>query len=491
MVEKVFDNVLILNEEPGTIRLLLEILAKRGVRGAVVGDEVAAIEKLLERSWNFVLADLHSVRGDSGEFVRGVKDTDPELPVVVVSEKDSADVAVRMMRLGCHDVLVKPLTRRTIVSLLETLLPNHATDLAAGSEEEARCLYQIAGRNEKFLRVLGLARKIAPTSVPVLIAGESGTGKELLSYHVHHHSQRSRGPYVHVNCAALSESLLESELFGHERGAFTGAYTRRKGKFERAHTGTLLLDEISETTPRLQAELLRIMEQQDFERVGGSESIRVNVRVISTSNKNLLAEIEKGVFRRDLYYRICGVRLHVPPLRERKDDIPILSWYFANRYAREVQRRVTDLDDDMLRLFERCYWPGNVRQLRNVVRTGLILGEGTTLSLSGAPHLVRELQTETIRPPEDISELNNSAKEFSLSLQELEREAVFEALRRTDSHRAKAAKLLGITDRTLREKLRRYRRDGQDAPMDRQIPLKLFQNPQEVATGPKLEPPRR
>ncbi len=464
MVEKIFQNVLILNDEPETVRVLLEILAARRIRGIVARDRKAAAKKLTTRDWALVVADLELLDAEAAKFLWSVKEADPELAVAALTEEDSAEAAVKAMRLGCRDVLIKPLTPPAVEALLDALLPNHPAPLAAGEEEDAHCLYQIAGRSKKFLSALGLIRKIAPTSVPVLIVGESGTGKELLSYYLHRRSQRSDGPYIRVNCAALSESLLESELFGHERGAFTGAYTQRKGRFERAHGGTLLLDEISETTPRLQAELLRVMEQQDFERVGGSESIRVNVRVITTSNKNLLAEIDKGRFRRDLYYRICGVRLHVPPLRERKDDIEVLVWHFVNQYAREVRRKITELDPDMLRVFEECWWPGNIRQLRNVVRTVLILGEGPTLSLAAAPHFLRELQSGHNRPGGGLSELTGSARAYTLSLQELERCAIFEALRRTDSHQAKAARLLGITDRTLREKLRRYRQQGGPAP---------------------------
>jgi DNA-binding NtrC family response regulator len=246
---------------------------------------------------------------------------------------------------------------------------------------------------------------------------------------------------------------LESELFGHERGAFTGAVQQRKGRFERAHGGTLLLDEISETSPRLQAELLRVLEQQDFERVGGSELVRVNVRVVCTSNRDLAAEVQRGCFRRDLYYRISGIHLTVPALRQRKADLPVLVWHFVNLYAREVRRRVDRLDPAMLEAFERHTWPGNVRELRNVVRTALILGEGPTLTLAKGQDLARGTLT------------GGATAGTSLSLQELERQAIFEALRRTKSHQAKAAMLLGITDRTLREKLRRYRQDGQSQPV--------------------------
>jgi DNA-binding NtrC family response regulator len=263
-----------------------------------------------------VLADLDMCDGRELELLESGRMNFPETPFVVMGGGESARRAAKAVRAGCDAFLVKPLDRQEVADLLAELLPNHQVPLAAADEQDGRCLYLIAGQSPQFLRTIALARKAAPTSVPVLITGESGTGKELVSYLVHRHSRRSARPYIRVNCAALSESLLESELFGHERGAFTGACSQRKGRFERAHGGTLLLDEVSETTPRLQAELLRVLEQQDFERVGGSESVRVNVRIISTSNCDLARRASDGRFRKDLYYRLCGVHLAVPPLRE-------------------------------------------------------------------------------------------------------------------------------------------------------------------------------
>lgn len=454
MVEKVHHNVLVATGEVETARMVLEILAGRGIRGMVVGEMGAALEKVQSRRWDLVLADLEMPDGDGYEFLRRVKKDSPELPVVMFSERGSVHAVVRAVRAGCEDFLVKPLDRKVLETLLEALLPNHEVPLAAAAERESRCLYQIVGKSPVFLETIRVAKKTAPTSVPVLVTGESGTGKELISYLVHRQSNRCNGPYIRVNCASLSESLLGSELFGHERGAFTGAIARRKGRFERAHGGTLLLDEISETGPHLQAELLRVLEQQDFERLGGSELIRVNVRVISTSNRDLAADVEQGRFRRDLYYRISGVHLTVPPLRKRVEDIPALVWHFVNLYAREVRRHIAKLDQEMLEAFRRYHWPGNVRQLRSVVRTALILGEGSTLSLEAVPALPKEIELLSGRPCEPAME------DLTLSLRDLERQAILEAMRRTDSHQAKAARLLGITDRTLREKLRKYQQQG-------------------------------
>jgi DNA-binding NtrC family response regulator len=310
---------------------------------------------------------------------------------------------------------------------------------------EACRRYDIAGGSENLMKIVALARKVAPTSAPVLITGESGTGKELISSMVHGESDRAAGPYIYVNCAAISESLLESELFGHERGAFTGAHDRRIGHFERADGGTLLLDEISETTPKLQAELLRVLEQQDFQRVGGTQTVSVNVRIISTSNRNLAKEVSRGRFRKDLYYRLGGIHLFLPPLRERNGDIPDIVRHFVDLYAHETDRRIVSFDKKMMETFEQYDWPGNVRQLRNVVRGALILGEGQTLSIDGLPSLGADLQ------PDSESESS------TLQLREIERRTILEALRRTQRNQVKAARLLGISDRTLRDKLRRYK----------------------------------
>jgi len=466
MSDEIRSNVLVVIDDSDTTRMVLEVLATKGIAGLVSRGMDEAKKRLGARSWDLVLVDLDPDLDDALEFLRTARRNHPELPTVAISETDSAELTIRTVRAGSQDFLVKPVSKRRFKDVLRSFVSNHRVSLAASDRRDARCLYQIAGKSQKFLGLLDLARSVAPSSLPVLITGESGTGKELLSYYVHRESRRREGPYIRVNCAALSESLLESELFGHERGAFTGAYTQRKGRFELAHGGTLLLDEISETGPRLQAELLRVLEQQDFERVGGSEPVRVNVRVISTSNIDLPKAVRCGDFRRDLYFRICGMHLHIPPLRERREDIGILVWHFVNLYAKEVRRRITKLDEEMMQLFRRYEWSGNVRHLRSVVRTALILGEGETLSLSGAPHLLKELRDPSHQIPELIP--NNVSEEHvrkaSLQLQDLERQAIFEALKRTNSHQARAAELLGITDRTLREKLRRYRQEGELRP---------------------------
>jgi len=437
-------NVLLVEPDGPTTRTVLEALAGRGVRGVAARDLAQAEERFEADDWDLVLCDL-SVPGGGLEVVRRLKDRDPELPVVLLAEDCDRETAVRAVREGCADVLSRPVPRQALNALLDRVAPGHEVSVVADADAKA---YRIVGRSPRLGEAVALARKVAPTSVPVLICGESGTGKELFAHLIHRASRRARGPQVRVNCAAVSESLLESELFGHERGAFTGAVSRRKGRFELASGGTLLLDEITETGPRLQAELLRVLEQQDFQRVGGSTPVCVNVRIVSTTNRDLPALVREGRFRPDLYYRLAGVRIHIPALRHRREDLPVLVRHFVNQFAGETQRRITRFDPEMMDLFDGYAWPGNVRQLRNVVRTALILGEGEVLSLAEAPWLVAEL-SQTATP----------AQERSLRLEDVERRTILEALRLTDSHRARAAELLGISDRTLRAKLRRWRQD--------------------------------
>ncbi len=494
-------NVLIADDDSELARFMLEILARKGLRGHLANDKDSAISFINKGSCDLVFTsdiisrqtNLSGRLQDGFELLEKIRAKWPELPVIMMTkdkvlskkkQQRNIEMAVKAIRRGCSDFLVKPLDHVKIDNLLDTYLPNHSVSTIASSHEDTRCLYRIIGGSAKLIQTVDLAKRVAPTSAPVLISGESGTGKELLSYLVYQKSKRAQGAYIKINCAALSDSLLESELFGHEKGAFTGAHAQRKGRFEMAHGGTLLLDEITETPIRFQAKLLRVLEQQDFERVGGNESVRVDVRIISTTNKDLLQEVRQGRFRQDLYYRLSGVRLVVCPLRERKDDLYDLVWYFVNLYTREVQRRITKLDTAMMDIFAKYHWPGNVRQLRNVVRTSLILGIGQTLSLADVSWLFDELQplpqegkndlmvSRQARPglsslgAEKYNALeirSNSAQVSDLGgvpLEHVEKQAILDTLRRTGGNQTKAAKVLGISDRTLRDRIHRYRKQG-------------------------------
>ncbi len=492
-------SVLIVDNDPKTIRFMLEILAHKGIRANLANDKKAAVDFLDKNICNLLfISESLTPPQSSFELIRMVKSNSPELPIIMLAELDpqaqsiensrfAAQTAVKAVRMGCCNFLIKPLDHEIVEALLDTFLPNHSVTTIASAQEASRCLYQIVGKSPKLAKTVGLAEKIAPTSAAVLVSGESGTGKELISFLIHQKSKRAQGPYVRVNCVALSDSLLESELFGHEKGAFTGAYTQRRGRFEMAHGGTLLLDEITETPLKFQAKLLRILEQQEFERVGGNENIRVNVRIISTTNRDLLEEVRQGRFRQDLYYRLSGVKLVIPPLRQRLDDMPELVWHFVNLYARDTQRRITKLAPTMMDIFAKYHWPGNIRQLRNVVLTSLILGDGTTLSLADVSWLFDEPQPSTQQdsfylpltalgaggrdtPCEEANlDCRQTSTQYAIRgmqfdrglggvpLAQIEQQAILDTLRQTAGNQTKAAKVLGISDRTLRDKVRRYR----------------------------------
>jgi DNA-binding NtrC family response regulator len=483
-------NVLVISQAPDFVRLVLETLARRKILGLVADNADAALDLLDKNDCSLVFiadcvprkAQTKAGKDEAFELLAGIKNNFPQLPVVMVANNDDrktqspnqmVEWAVLAMYAGCRDFLVAPVSGRTIEKLLDTFVPNRPSDTIASAEQGAACLFKIVGKSPSLIQTVNLARKVAPTAAPVLISGESGSGKELISYVVHYASARATGPFVKVNCAALSETLLESELFGHERGAFTGAYAQRKGRFEMAHGGTLLLDEISETPLRFQAKLLRVLEQQDFQRVGGNDNVKVDVRIISTTNKDLLQQIASGEFRQDLYYRLCGVRLMVTPLRQRKEDLESLIWHFINLYAGQAGRKITRLDRAMMEMFSKYHWPGNVRQLRNVVFTSLALGSGDSLSIADVSWLFDELQplpeiqkqkTEDRESKTDnvssAPAASSSSELAGIPLAELERQAILETLRQTKGNQLMAARSLGISDRTLRDKIKRYRRQG-------------------------------
>jgi DNA-binding NtrC family response regulator len=478
-------NVLIVDSDNESARLLLELAARKRVHANLANDAKTALELFEKDTHELVFLSDNVIHNESSstkvqtsfELLRKIRKLTPELPVIMfsgiqllnpINHQKTVRTAIKAIHAGCSDFLIKPLDKEKVEKIFDTFVPNHRVSVIASADDGEENLYTIVGKSPKLIQTIQLAKRIAPTSISVLISGESGTGKELISYLIHQNSKRSQGPYIKVNCAALSDSLLESELFGHEKGAFTGAYTKRKGRFEMADGGTLLLDEISETPLKFQSKLLRIIEQQDFERVGGNENIRVNVRIISTTNKNLLEEVEKGKFRLDLYFRLSGARLILAPLRERLEDLEELVWHFVNLYAKQTNRRITKLDTNMLNILSKCQWPGNIRQLRNVVLTSLVLGDGEILSLADVSWLFDKLQplpqeqTVKIRTISDNHDLSNEQNGDlgGVSLELLERQAILDTLRKTQGNQRKAAEVLGISDRTLRGKIKRYRQDG-------------------------------
>ena len=456
MQSDAYYQVLILEPDSRQVREVLAALARRNLRGTVATAARTARTFLEQSRWHLVFISgdfpLGSDTGQAQNLLATLRSEHPELPVVMLCSPDASRTAVAGLQAGCVDVIEKPLAAEAVEAVLDRWLPNHKARIVASVTGEDGRTYPLVGHSEALKRAVRMAEAVAPTAAPVLITGPSGTGKELLAGLIHSRSKRADGPLVRVNCAALNESLLESELFGHEKGAFTGAVVCHKGRLERAHGGTLFLDEITETPPGFQAKLLRALEQMQFERVGGTENIRVNVRVVSTTNQDVLRLVHKGTFRADLYYRLSGVRIEMPALADRMEDLPELIWWFVNEFAGEAGRAITEIDRRTLDILQAYCWPGNIRQLRNVIRTAMILGSGPILSIMQVPWLLRELRM-------DIGIVTEPQPHYDLAgrpLDELERQAIIATLDREDGNRTRAARVLGISDRTLREKVKKY-----------------------------------
>lgn len=451
-----FYQVLILEPQSRDARALLESLAARNARGSVAVNAAQAIELAERQRWHLAFVSSDFPMGDSASSAQAVWSSlrrhNPEMPLIMVCQPSDAPAIPAALQSGCAAALQKPLSERQIAQTLDRFLPMRPMAIAAAAPTCGGRWLPIVGRSAALAETLRLAQAAAPTSLPVLLTGPSGSGKELVAGFIHSRSRRADGPMVHLNCAALNESLLESELFGHEKGAFTGAIGSHRGRLERANGGTLLLDEITETPPGFQAKLLRALEQMRFERVGGKEPIQVNVRIISTTNRDIRAAVACGQFRADLYYRLAGLTIPVPPLAARREDIADLVWWFVGEFACQTPRAIQSIEPDTLAAFERYAWPGNIRQLRNAVGALMVFGSGPVLSLRDCPSVLEPMQSADATV--------QSAVAFDQSLEQLERQAILAALARHGGNRTQAARQLGISDRTLRDKVKKYAPDA-------------------------------
>jgi DNA-binding NtrC family response regulator len=469
-------NVLIVNDHARLDRLLLSALAEIGARADLVNN-IKSAKKLFENNpyslvfinQNINLNPQTTPLPDKGfELIQYLLKQKSQLPIVLIAQKNlDNDRLIQTTRkaitAGCSEIITTESNPLKIKQILHDCLPNNNYAIPDKAVNQNKTLYHIVGSSDNLAQTVAMAKKMAPTSAPVLIIGESGTGKELFSHLIHHHSKRKNAPFIKINCAALTDSLLESEIFGHEKGAFTGAIESRKGCFEMANSGTLLLDEITETSTNFQAKILRVIEQQQFRRVGGINDVNLDVRIICTTNKNIQNEVKNGRLRPDLYYRISSLRLFTDPLRKRPADILDLTCHFVNLYAAQSNRIIKNIDPEVFRVFKEYAWPGNVRQLRNIIITSLVLGSGPVLNLPNTPWLFDEPQScqdynntdSTTKPSFDIEQ---SKENFGgIPLVNIEKKAILDTLKKTDGNQTKAAKILGISDRTLRQRIRTYK----------------------------------
>jgi DNA-binding NtrC family response regulator len=435
------DSILVIDDDPGFRKLLETILSKEGYQVQSGGTVAEALRLGRAREFDLVISDLKLPDGDGLEILRWWKENSPATPVLMVTAFGSVNSAVEAMKLGAVDYIGKPLgspdeLRLLVRRALEEKRLSGQNELLL---EESRARFScgsIIADDPKMVRILEMVRKVAPTNATVLLTGESGTGKEVIARCVHENSPRARQVFVPVNCAALSPSLIESELFGHEKGAFTGATGQHLGRFERAHGGTLFLDEIGELDANLQAKLLRVLQERTFERVGGTRQITVDVRVIAATNRNLKQAVADGKFREDLFYRLSAFPVDLPPLRERASDIVKLSRLFLAKAARNIGKPPLLLTPEAEQVLLAYAWPGNVRELENTMERVAILCDGTI-----EPDDLPVTPTGPARP---------------VLFKDIERQAIEDALRANQGNRVKTAKQLGISLRTLQYRLKDY-----------------------------------
>lgn len=439
--------VLVVDDEPGIRLGLAEVLGRAGHQVEVAADGQAALERAAGGGFDLVITDLKLPGIDGLALLRELGRRAPRTPVVLITAYGTVEQAVAAMKLGAFDFLCKPFSPHDLLHLVARATDRAPSDTFASARQPRRAGGDrtIVTRDPVLLGVLEVATSVASSRAPVLIQGESGTGKELLARHIHDSGCRRGRPFVAVNCAALPRELLESELFGHERGAFTGAVARKPGKFELADGGTLLLDEVSELEPGLQAKLLRVLQEYEVDRVGGVAPIPVDVRVVATTNRRLRDLVEQGRFRADLYYRLAVIPLTVPPLRERTGDIDPLIDYFLGRFAPPG----TVLEPAARAALRARRWPGNVRELEHTVERAVLLARGGPIT------------AELVAEPEPPPVADSVGSLAGLTVREVERRLILETLRRANNNRTRAARLLGISIRTLRNKLAEYRARGE------------------------------
>jgi two-component system nitrogen regulation response regulator NtrX len=440
--------ILVVDDEQGIRKSLAGLLSDEGYDASVAADGEAALAALREQPADLVLLDIAMPGRDGIDVLEEVRQAWPRLPVIVMSGHGTIETAVRATQLGAFDFIEKPLGAEKLL-----LTIRHALDRSR-LERENRELraksiraHEILGASPPIQRLKEQIQVAAPTNGWVLITGENGTGKEMVAKQLHVHSKRADGPFVEVNCAAIPEELIESELFGHEKGAFTGAIAQKRGKFELANGGTIFLDEIADMSLRTQAKILRILQEHKFERVGGTETIEVDVRVIAATNKSLEKEIQEGKFREDLYYRLNVIPFHVPPLRERREDIPVLVKAFAEEFCVESGARPKPVTGRALALLQSYAWPGNVRELRNLVERLVLMTPGPRIRAQDLPEELRS----GARPAEMAgASLEDARREF-------ERRFLLARLEENGWNVSRTAEAIGIARESLSRKMRSYK----------------------------------
>ncbi|MBN2053367.1 sigma-54-dependent Fis family transcriptional regulator [bacterium] len=451
------NTILVVDDEPGFLYIISLFLEGSGYRVVKVLSGQKALEAIAEHRISIMLADL-MMPGMSGyELFQIVNRDYPHIPVIILSGQNDIQLAVQIMKEGGFYYMQKPLDLEQLKiiidkALAEKTLQREIHDLRRQLETHYS-FHQIIGKTPRMREVFRTIKLIAPASSTVLILGESGTGKELVARAVHEHSARSTGPFVAINCGAIPGSLMESELFGHEKGAFTGAHAVKPGKFELAQGGSIFLDEIGELPLDLQVKLLRVLQEKSICRIGGTRNIDVDVRVLAASNLDLQAEIERGTFRKDLYYRLSVIPVWLPPLRERREDIPLLAQHFLEKYCRLENKAIKEIDSKVICLLLQHDWPGNIRELENVIERAVVICQDNRIGLDELPVELRpRMEMESAVPWLEIPETG-------ITLKEMEQRLIEKTLLLAEGNKSRCARMLGITRKSLYARLKAYGRD--------------------------------
>ncbi|HEY3234077.1 MAG TPA: sigma-54 dependent transcriptional regulator [Polyangiaceae bacterium] len=440
--------ILVVDDEANARTALAELLRDEGYWIETAADGFKALPKLEEFAPDLLLTDLKMPGMDGIDLMRKAQEVEPETAVVVMTAYGAVDTAVAAMRQGAADYLTKPINIEELSIVLERVLERRRLRREAGQLRERLAaknrVENIIGSSPPMQKVFETVLQVAPSRASVLISGESGTGKELIAAAIHEHSTRPSGPFVKLHCAALAETLLESELFGHEKGSFTGAITRRDGRFQQANGGTLFLDEVGEISPAIQIKLLRFLQEREFERVGGNQTIKVDVRIVTATNRDLAELARQGKFREDLYYRLNVVSVEVPPLRARPGDVPLLAMHFLRKYSTENGRDLRGFSDDALEQLVHYSWPGNVRELENTIERAVVVCRGDEIR---SEDLSKNVVLATRNIADGIPRIPGA------TIAELERFAILKTLEHTGGSTSRAAEILGISPRKIQYRL--------------------------------------
>jgi two-component system response regulator HydG len=448
------NSILVVDDDHAHRTMLKTLVGGWGYEVAEATDGNEAVQVVRERPFDLVLMDIRMVKVSGIEALSEIKAYNPAIPIIMMTAYASVDTAVEALKKGAYDYLTKPLDFDELRFAMERAMDhsqlkqeNRLLRESLGGRFDRR---NIIGRSVPMAELLETVAQVAPSEATILIVGESGTGKELIAGAIHHNSHRKEGPLVNMNCAAVTETLLESELFGHEKGAFTGAYKRKEGRFVQADGGTLFLDEVSEMSLAMQAKLLRVLQEMEITRVGGEEPLKVDVRLVAATNKDLMQEIEAGRFREDLFYRLNVVTLRIPPLRERHEDIPLLAQHFLTQFAQKNQKTVKGFTPQAMDRLLKYDWPGNVRELMNAVERAVVLSRSDYLGDEEFVLVFRNKPEEQRAEPVEVKGPAN------LPLEEVEKTTILNTLDAAGGNKSEAARRLGITRRTLHKKLKKY-----------------------------------